>query len=220
MLAEELIVDNIPPLKLSDTGETAMRWMDDFKVNHLSVVDGAHFLGTISENDVLSMSDLSNAVGDYRELFNPVSVNRSQHIFEVVKVVNEHMLSIIPVLDSKGRYSGSITISQLMTIIADMPMVNDIGGIIVLELNIRDYSFSEISRIIEENNTRLLGSFITSHPESTKMHLTLKVNSQDIGGILASFERHDYTVVFSDGQNDAADDLHERFDSFMNYLNI
>lgn len=219
MLAQELIVDDIPPLKLTDTGETAMRWMDEFKVNHLSVVDGTAFLGTISENVILGMADLSQPIKSYRELFNPVFVKQSQHIFEVVRVVNEHSLSIITVLDKNERYIGSITIAQLMKIIADMPVVNDMGGIIVLELNIRDYSLSEIARIIEEENTKLLGLFITSHPESTKIHLTLKVNRTDIGGILASFARYDYTVVFSDAQDESEENLDDRFDSFMNFLN-
>lgn len=220
MLAEELIVDNIPPLKPNDLGETAMQWMDEFKVNHLSVVDGSAFLGTISENDLLGMADLSEPISSYRDLLNPVFVFQSQHIFEVVKLVNEHKLSIVPVLEQNEGYLGSITIAQLMNIIADMPVVNDQGGIIVLELNRIDYSLVEISRIIEENNARLLGTFITSHPDSTKMQLTLKTNQPEIASILASFERYDYKVIFSEAQDNAADDLKDRYDSFMNYLNI
>lgn len=220
MLAEELIVDNIPPLHPDDSGERALQWMDEFKVTHLSVVENNNFLGTISESDVLGMSDAGENVGQYRDLYNPTFVTQSQHIFEVVKVVNDHLLSIIPVLDAQEHYKGSITIAQLMKIIADMPVANNPGGIIVLELNVHDYSLHTISGIIEENNALILGTFITSHADSTKMQLTIKVNKTDIGSIIASLQRHDYNITFFGDDSDVGDDLRDRYDSLMNFINL
>jgi acetoin utilization protein AcuB len=220
MLAEELIVDNIPPLSKNDTGETVLRWMDEFKIMHLSVVENKNFLGTISESDVLGMTDLSEKIGSYMELLNPAFVTQRQHIFEVVKVVNDQKLSIIPVLDANEKYAGSITIAQVMEIIADMPVANNPGGVIVLELNYNDYSLEAIARIIEENNTKILGTFITSHPDSTKMKLTIKVNTVDIRAIVSSLQRHEYSITYFEDSGDFNDDLKDRFDSFMNFLNI
>jgi acetoin utilization protein AcuB len=220
MLAEELIVDNIPPLSKNDTGETVLRWMDEFKIMHLSVVENKNFLGTISESDVLGMTDLSEKIGSYMELLNPAFVTQRQHIFEVVKVVNDQKLSIIPVLDANEKYAGSITIAQVMEIIADMPVANNPGGVIVLELNYNDYSLEAIARIIEENNTKILGTFITSHPDSTKMKLTIKVNTVDIRAIVSSLQRHEYSITYFEDSGDFNDDLKDRFDSFMNFLNL
>ncbi len=220
MLAEELIVDNIPPLKPSDTGETALNWMDDFKVKNLCVVENQQYLGTISENDILSITDIGESLSKHKEMFNPVYVKQSQHIFEVVKVVNDHQLSIIPVLNEHEQYIGAITIAQLMNIIADMPVANGPGGIIVLELNYNDYSLAHISSIIEENDTKILGTFVTSHPDSTKIQLTIKVNNIDIASIIASLQRHEYVITFFNQSSDAGVDLRDRFDSFMKYMNI
>jgi acetoin utilization protein AcuB len=220
MLAEELIVDNIPPLQKSDTGETALQWMDEFKLTHLSVVENNNFLGTISESDVLGMADLSEKIGSYMELLNPAFVTQRQHIFEVVKVVNDQKLSIIPVLDAQEKYVGSITIAQLMEIIADMPVANNPGAVIVIELNQNDYSLEPIVRIIEENNTKILGTFITSHSDSTKLQLTIKVNTVDIRSIVSALQRHEYTITYFEDSSDFNDDLKDRFDSFMNFLNI
>jgi acetoin utilization protein AcuB len=220
MLAEELIVDNIPPLQKSDTGETALQWMDEFKLMHLSVIEDNNFLGTISESVVLGMADLSEKIGSYMELLNPAFVTQRQHIFEVVKVVNDQKLSIIPVLDAQEKYVGSITIAQLMEIIADMPVANNPGAVIVLELNQNDYSLEPIVRIIEENNTKILGTFITSHSDSTKLQLTIKVNNVDIRSIVSSLQRHEYSITYFEDSSDFNDDLKDRFDSFMNFLNI
>jgi len=220
MLAEELIVDNIPPLKPSDTSEIALNWMDDFKVSHLCVVDKNEYLGTISESDILGIAAVGEQLIKHKDLFDPVFVKQSQHIFEVVKVVNDHNLTIIPVLDANEKYLGAITIAQLMNIIADMPVANSPGGIIVLELNYNDYSLSHISSVIEETETKILGTFVTSHPDSTKIQLTIKVNSIDIASILASLQRHEYVITFFNQSSDAGVDLQDRFDSFMNFLNI
>jgi len=220
MLAEELIADNIPPLQLEDTGETALRWMDEFKLMHLSVVDKGEFLGTISESDVLGMSDIGEKLVKYRDLLNPAFVTQNQHIFEVVKVVNDQKLTIIPVLDSQEHYKGSISIAQLMEIIADMPVANNPGGVIVLELNQNDYSLEAIARIIEENDTKILGTFVTSHENSTKIELTIKVNKVDIRAIIASLQRHEYSITYFEQSDDFNDDIRDRYDSFMNYLNI
>lgn len=217
LIAQELIVDNIPPLSLNDTGETALEWMDEFKVTHLSVVEGTDFVGTISESDVLGMRDLAEPIKLYRDYLNRSFVMEHQHIFEVVKVVNDHLLSIVPVLDQREHYKGSITISQLMKIIADMPLANDPGGIIVIEMNQSDYSLHLVSGIVEENNARILGTFITGHPDSTKVHLTLKLNKVDIRAIVASLQRHDFDVTYF-GNSDYGDDLRDRFESFMNFI--
>jgi len=186
----------------------------------LSVVENKNFLGTISESDVLGMADLSEKIGNYSEMLNPAFVTQRQHIFEVVKVVNDQKLSIIPVLDAQEKYVGSITIAQLMEIIADMPVANNPGGVIVLELNQNDYSLEAIARIIEENNTKILGTFITSHPDSTKIQLTIKVNTIDIRSIVSSLQRHEYTITYFEDSSDFNDDMQDRFDSFMNFLNI
>jgi acetoin utilization protein AcuB len=219
MLAEELIVHNIPPLRSSDTGETALQWMDELKVSHLSVVDNKNFLGIISESSILGIADITEPISRYRENLNPIFVTESQHIFEVVKVVNDHSLSIVPVLNWNEEYIGTITISQLMSILADMPVANHPGAVIVLELNNNDYSLQHIAGIIEENDAKILGTFVTSHTDSTMMQLTIKVNRLDIGSIIASLQRHEYSITFYNDSGSDNDDLKDRFDSFMNFLN-
>ena len=184
------------------------------------MLDNGNYLGVLSESDVLSLNNLEAPLSKHRDLLNPIFVKRSQHIFEVVKVVNDHKLTMVPVLDGDDHYCGSITMGQLMEIIADMPVANNIGAIIVLELNINDYALSPIAAIIEENGTKILGTFITSHEDSTKMQLTIKVNRTDIQSILASLLRHEYVVQVFNSNEGSEEDLRDRFDSLMNYLNV
>lgn len=220
MLARDLITDEIPPLKLSDTGRKALRWMDEFKVWHLPVVKNSEFIGLISEADLIDNASSEGTISKIAPNYINTTVNENQHVFEVVKIVSELNLSVIPVLDIKNNYLGCISSHRLMKAIADMPVVGEPGGIIILELNIRDYSLSEIARIVEGNNAKILGTFITSHPDSTKMELTLKINKGDLSAILQSFERFKYVITASYHQSEHKDSLQDRYDSLMNYLKI
>ncbi|MEM9022696.1 MAG: CBS domain-containing protein [Bacteroidota bacterium] len=220
MLAKELIVEDLPALKPADTAELALSWMDEFKVTHLPVVHEGQLSGILSEDDLLDMDDPTSSVNCCNEQWANTSVFEDQHIFDVVKVVSDHNLTVIPVISNQQRYLGCTSINQLMKLIADMPVVSSPGGIIVLELNIIDYTLSEIARIVESNDAKILGSFITSHPDSTKMQVTLKINRMDLRPILKTFERFDYSVTASYDLSDYREDLKERYNLLMNYLNM
>ncbi|PCJ77862.1 MAG: CBS domain-containing protein [Flavobacteriales bacterium] len=194
--------------------------MDEFKVSHLPVVEGVKFLGLVAEPDLLDLNSPEEKIShcDLNMLNSPVYEH--QHIFEVVKTISDLNISIIPVLNEKENYIGSITLRHLMHIIAELSLVSGPGSTIVLEMNTNDYSLSEISQIIEGNDARILGTYLTSHPNSTKIEVTVKVNKSDLGAILQTFNRYDYTVSASYDQGDYGDILKDRYDSLMNYLNI
>lgn len=220
MLAEQLIVEELPTLRITDTGDTALRWMDEFKVTNLCVVNETEFLGTISEDNVLDMTDLGAEISTCKDSFNQTIVRSNQHIFEALKAVNEHALSVIPVLDTKEKYLGCINDTKLMSVIADLPMANAPGSVITIELNNHDYSLQAISGIIEENNARILGTYITSSTDSTKLLLTIKLNTTEIGAIISSLQRFDYEITYFENDEKEDDSIQDRFDAFMNYLNV
>jgi hypothetical protein len=91
---------------------------------------------------------------------------------------------------------------------------------LVLELNIHDYSLSEIARIVESNDAKILSLYISSHIDSNKLELTVKINRTDLSPIIQTFNRYNYTIKASFHQSEYVDDLKDRFDSFMSFLNI
>lgn len=220
MLASELISDNIPPLKTSDSGLTALNWMDEFKVSHLPIVNNREFLGLISDADILDLNAPEEALGNH-----PLSLVRPfvfahQHLYEVLKLIVKMDLSIIPVLNDQNEYLGNISLKSLLLQFAKTAAADQPGGIIVLELNDNDYHLSEIAQIVESNNAKILGLYLQSHSESTKLDVTIKVNRENISGILQTFARYDYVVKASFQQSEFSDDVRQRFDLFMNYINM
>lgn len=183
MVAKEMISDVIPALKTSDTGITALNWMDIFKVSHLPIVNDEEFLGLISENDIYDLNMPEEPLGNHQlSLLRPY-VTEEQHVFEVMEVLSRLKLSLVPVLDSSKNYLGVITLMELLHYFAEISAMRHKGGIVVLEMNSNDFSMTQISQIVEGNDAKILAAFITTHPNSTQMELTLKLNVTDLTSI-------------------------------------
>jgi predicted transcriptional regulator len=221
MLAKDLISEIIPSLKTSDLGQTALNWMEIFRVSHLPIVNNQDFLGLISDADIYDMNKPDEAIGNHAlTLFKPY-VDEEQHLFEVIGIASRLKLSVVPVLDNKNHFKGVITTSDLVRNLAGISSMDQPGAIIVLELVSRDYSLSQIAQIVEGNNIKVLSMYITSPPESTKLEVTLKVNSNDLTSVIRTFERYNYEVKTWVSNSDSMDRFYsERFDLLMKYLNI
>jgi len=220
MIAKHLITDGIMPLKTSDTGKTALSWMEEYKVSHLPIVNNQEFLGLISELDIYNLNSFDEPLGNHKLSLKHPYVFENQHIYDVLKLVNEQSLSLVPVLNGEGNYLGSINLQNLIKYFALSLSVDNPGGIIVLEMTYNDYSLTELAKIVEENDAKILSTFLLNHEDSTRLDVFLKINKVDISSILKTFERYNYFVKASYGEEDDNEDLRERYNSLMNYLNV
>lgn len=220
MFARELISDAIPPLKTSDSVQKVIERMGEFRINHLPIVNNRQFLGLLSDEDIIEVADYSDAVGSLSlSLYNP-SVQEDQHVYDVIRLFYEQRLSIVPVLDKSGDYMGMISINCMMEYMATLTAVQEPGGIIILEMSNRDNSLSHMAQIVESDNAQILSSYIRSFPDSTRIEVTLKVNKMEISGMVASFNRYNYTVLATFNNSKADNGETDRYDQLMNYLDI
>ena len=208
------------PLKTSDTGKTALSWMEEYKVSHLPIVNNQEFLGLISELDIYNLNDFDEPLGNHKLSLNNPYVFDSQHIYDVLKLVSEQNLSLVPVLNEKGNYLGAISLQNLVKYFARALSVDDPGGVIVLEMNYNNYSLTELAKIVEENDAKILSTFLVNHEDSARVDVFLKLNTVEISSVLKTLERYDYFVKASFGREDDLDDLRDRYNSLMNYLNV
>ena len=220
MLAVELITPVIPPLHPSDSVQKAVERMTEFRVKHLPVVDGNQFTGLLSGDDLAAESDRQVAIGTLNlSLINPY-VLEHQHIYDIIRLFYEAQLTVVPVLDQEKNYSGLITINSLNEYFARLTSVEQPGGIIVLEISNKNNSLSHMSQIVESDNAQVLSSYVQTYPDSTRMDVTLKVNKQDISAIVATFLRYGYDVKATFNHTGDEDNVKDRYNSLMNYLNL
>jgi CBS domain-containing protein len=220
MTAKNLIAHDIPALSLEQTGRDAFHLLSDYHVKHLPVVNGTQLAGILSEEDIFNHK-LYEPVGEYDfSMLRHYAVREQEHIFEVMRVMGENRLTVIPVIDDAGNYVGLISQNDLLRYFATTAAFTETGAVLVLEMSRRDYSMTTIARIIEEEDVKILSAFVTSGSDPEMLELTLKLNRHDLGKAIASLERHEYLVKEQFGGLEYADEMKERFDSFMNYLNL
>jgi CBS domain-containing protein len=220
MYAHELISDAIRPVRTADTIQKIIDRMAEFRVNHFPIVDGNQYIGLISDYDLLDEHDHSLLAGQLiLSLYRPF-VSEDQHIYDVIRLLFEQKLSLVPVLDLNQNYKGLISINTMLEHIATITSVKEPGGIIILEITNRNNSLAHISQIVESDNAQILSSYVQSFQDSTKLEITLKLNRTDLSSIIASFLRYDYHIkaTFNDIKSD--DGTSDRYDQLMNYLDI
>lgn len=220
MIARNLISTWLQPLKTSDTGQDALNYMEEYKVSHLPIVNNESFLGLISEQDIIDFNNVNEALGNHGLTLKNPFANEHQYIFDVLKLANEFNLTVIPVVDDNEKFLGCITLQTLIGNLAETLSVDSPGGYVVLEMSENDYSLTAISNIVESNNGKVLSTFLYTQTDSTLINVVLKLNIIEIGPILQTFVRFGYSVKASFGNDENEEDLKERFDSLMNYLNI
>ncbi|NLA25238.1 MAG: CBS domain-containing protein [Bacteroidales bacterium] len=221
MLAIELISEDIPNLKTSDTGVEALNFMETYRVSHLPVVNNQEFLGLISDNDIYDHNNTDDPIGNHNLSLMSPYVFAHQHIYEVLEIVDRLKITVIPVLNKQKHYLGLITAKYLIQAFADMATVHKSGSILVLEMNIHDYSLSQIAQIVESNNTKILSLYVSTNLDTTKINVTIKLDTTDPSLVIQTFNRYDYQIMgqYLSEENEKTT-LYDRYQSLMNYLNM
>ena len=219
MIARKLISQTVSPLRTSDLGEEAITIMNIFHVKHLPIVNNEQLLGVISEEEILN-HDLNEAIGSYQLSMRRPYSNMDDHMFDVMAVMGENSLTVIPVVNDSGDYKGLITQDDIIQFYANSFSFTENGSILVIKTSKRDYSLAEISRIIEMENAAILSAFLTQSSDSEEILVTIKLNVLDIQRIIATLERYEYTIKATFSETEYLDSLKERYDSLMHFLNV
>ncbi|MBK8145580.1 MAG: CBS domain-containing protein [Bacteroidetes bacterium] len=219
MSTKQLITYDLPTLSYSDSGEKALHLMNEFRVFHLPLVQGDNYIALISEDDLLDWDTPEEPLSLAEFITFRPAIMASKHAFEAMKLVKAFGLSVLPVVDDHNHYMGLITIESLLSVIADSNAVMETGAIMVLEMDQRNYSLSEIARICESNDITILASFIKAIDDTGLQRVTLKLNKTDVQSVLATFERYSYQVVEVYAAENHKENLKENFDLLMHYLN-
>ncbi len=221
MLTTELINNNIPRLKLEDSNVKALQLINDYRVTHLPVVspDGK-FLGLISEEDLLDTEEDKGTLQFMQEFFMMAFVKENEHFLNAVNCSNKYDTSVVPVINDEKELTGSITVADLLKALGDFSGANEIGGIIVMEMERSQFAISEISRLVESNDAHILHLNTTVQADTGLLTVTLHLNKKEIAAIVSTFERYEYDVIYYFGDEKFENEIHSNYRHLMNYLDI
>lgn len=220
MDSKSLMSLSMPVLSLTDSGDKALRLMNEYRIFHLPLIQRDNYLALISEDDLLDWDTPEEPLSLAEFInFRPFIFEKT-HPFEAIKIAKEFNLSLVPVLNEQNHFSGSITIDGLFGFIADQNAIKESGAIVILEIEQRNYSLSEIARICESNDIQILHVSMKSVEGSPHILVSLKLNKNDVRALLASFERYNYIVTEVYAAEEHTEDLKSNYDAFMHYLNV
>ncbi|MFN2456988.1 MAG: CBS domain-containing protein [Chitinophagaceae bacterium] len=220
MLTRDLISNSIPYLHLHDKVYHALQLMNDYHLAHLPVVDTDKYLGVISEEQLLH-SDDDSMLEELPISDGGTSVQANDHFLKAIQVAVQNKLSMVPVVEDKQmQMLGIVTYSDLLQNASDFMSLNDSGGLIVLEMEGKDYSFNEISRIVESNDAQITQLNTYTDTGNGVMQITIRINKMEISDIISSFQRYEYNVKYYFGEELYENELRNNYDNLMYYLKI
>ena len=219
MLASQLINSSFPSVNLLDKLAFALQLMDEYDVLHLPVLNEEKFVGIISKDDLLDGNEKS-LLATVESALQKVSVKNEEHFLTALKLISDNELSLLPVVNEQNELMGVILSKNLLHMLSRFVGNEDRGGVIVLETDKRNFSFGEISRLVETNDAYITQLNTYTEGDTGLVVITLKVNKIEISDIVATFQRYEYSVRYFFGEEVYANELKENYNHLISYLNM
>jgi CBS domain-containing protein len=219
MTSAELITNHILPLEFTNTAGQAVEIMHEHHVNELSVVNKNKFYGILRLEDIEDLLE-DTSIADCVPLLKTTLVRPADFFLVALKKMHEQKLTSLPVVNEEGTLLGIIAEEELLQAVSHYNAASQPGGVIILQVHPNNFSISEIGRIVESNDAKIIHLNTWTDASSGQLMVAVKMNKSDIHDVLASFERYQYNVIQYFGENLTEDELKDNYEHLMNYLNI
>lgn len=220
MLTGELLSQTLPYLHLTDKVYHALQLMNDNHVTHLPIVAGDKYIGLISEEDLMQADNDNSALEALQQSFSGISVKTNEHFLKALQLAAENGLSVVPLVNEENELAGTVVYNDLLKYASGFMSLNEPGALIVLEIPSNQYSFNEISKLIETNDAQITQLNTSNDIESGMMQVTIRINKPEVSDIIATFQRYDYNIKYFFGEELYTNELRSNYDNLMNYLRI
>ncbi len=212
------IISNISVFKIGDSLKRVSDFFRENAFSHVAVIEDGHFLGALNGNDLGNFEN-DKKIEDYRYNLEGIFVLNTASWLDVLEAFARNEANLLPVVSEEGNLLGYYDLTDIMGFFIDTPFFTEPGGILVVAKGIKDYSFSEIAQIVESNNTRLIGAFITDIRNDV-VQVTLKIGASNLNEITQTFRRYNYNILFGNNDDQFLKDLKQRSDYLDKYLNV
>ncbi|WP_396187109.1 CBS domain-containing protein [Flavobacterium sp.] len=193
-------------------------FFDDLNFSHFPVVEEEMYIGSIASDDIETF-EANKKVTDYRYSLEGFFARSTMIWLDVLEVFAKNNTNLVPVLDEKNKYVGYYEITDIMKFFHETPFLQESGGIIIVKKRISEYSMGQIAQIVESNNGKLLGLFV-SETDSENIKVTIKISLGVMNEIIQTFRRYNYEIVSEHFEDNYINTLKERSDYLDKYLNI
>ncbi len=214
----QFILNDVTPLAINDVVKEAQLVFNQLTFSHIPITENGVYLGCLSETDAHCF-DADKSINDFRYALEQFFVRKQTNWIDVLEAFAQNSSNIMPILNEKNDYIGYYELNDIISVFNDTPFLHELGSVLIVEKGVKDYSFSEICQIVESNNGRMLGAFI-SKAEHDVVQVTMKLNNASLNDIVQSFRRYSYNIVSEFAEDTYMQNLKERSEYLDKYLNI
>jgi Mg/Co/Ni transporter MgtE len=215
---KEYINTDFKAINSNDSIMVVQDFFHELTFSHFPVIDEGVYLGCIALDDIETF-DSDKKVSDYRYALEGFYARASDIWLDVLEVFAKNHTNVVPVLDDNNQYVGYYELEDIIKFFHETPFLKEAGGIIIVKKPVLDYSMSQITQIVESNNGKLLGLFI-SEADVQSVQITMKISLGAMNDIIQTFRRYNYEIISEHQEDNYINNLKERSDYLDKYLNI
>ncbi len=212
------ITNDYKAIDANETIGTVQSFFDELTYSHFPVVEESIFIGSIAADDIETF-DSDKKVTDYKYVLEHFFARTTMIWLDVLEVFAKNHTNLVPILDENNKYVGYYEIEDIIKFFHETPFLKEQGAILIVSKNTIDYSMSQITQIVESNNGKLLGLFISNSDINT-IEVTLKISVGSLNEIIQTFRRYNYDIISEHNEDNYINNLKERSDYLDKYLNI
>ncbi len=218
MHIQKHIITNIPVFTVEDTFEKVLEFFKESTYSHIAITEKGRFLGVFSENDVETV-DAKAKIDSTRYDLETFFARKETSWLDVLEAFARNEANLLPVIGAEEEVLGYYDLTDIVTVFIDIPFFTDPGNILVVATGVKDYSFSEIAQIVESNNAKMIGAFITEI-QNDVVQVTLKISTVNFNEVVQTFRRYNYHILFGTSDDQFLEGLKQRSDYLDKYLNV
>ena len=218
MTLTDFIINDIKPVSEKENIGEVQSIFTQTTYSHVPIERDGVYVGSLPENDTHCL-DADTPISDYNHGYEQFFVRFDTNWLDVLEAFAQNGCNLMPVLGENNTYLGYYELEDVMNFFNNTPFISEPGSVVVIEKGVQDYSFSEISQIVESNDGKLWGMFI-SKIENDVAEISLKIGRSNFNDILAAFRRYSYIIVSSHQEDTFLTDLRARSQYLEKYLNI
>jgi len=220
MLTIEYLSNDVKALSLSNSIADAKNLFQNLIFTHLPIVEEGVFYGLISESDLLGYDENDKKlIKDIRYSLQTFFVTEETFWLDTLEIFSVNQANIIPVLNKKNNYIGYYELADILQFLSNTPFLQEMGNVLVVSKNKVNYSISEVAQIVESNDAKLYGVFVSGY-KNDHVILTIKLYSDNVNDVIHTFRRYDYNIIIGVNQDEYLNNLKNRSDYLQKYLNI
>ena len=218
MPLNQYIINDLNPFEVDVTISELQEVFNQLTYSHVPIQKDGVFLGCLSETDIycfdsnLKINDILYAIEEFFVKSNSTWLN-------ILGEFASNDCNIMPVLNEKNNYLGYYQLIDVISLFNKTPFFSEAGGTIIVEKAYNDYSISEISQIIESNNIKLLGLFVSAQNDGMTQ-ITVKIENSGLSAVFEALRRYGYNIISSHEDDEFLKTLKERSSYLARYLNL